>query len=416
MLSIIFFASISVATGLDKGIKILSEINMGLAVLLMLLVFIVGPTVFLLQAYIQNIGSYLSDIVSNTFNLFAYEKKSWMGGWTIFYWGWWLSWAPFVGLFIAKISKGRTIREFIIGVLLVPTAFTLLWMTIFGNSALYQITELGFSRLGEMIDSNTAVGLFVFLESLPWSTVLTALSIVMIVIFFVTSCDSGAMVIDMLSSKDGDTSPVWQRIFWAICVGVVAAMLTLVGGLDALQTMTIASALPFSFVILTACYGLFKALQVESVKQASLALMSTSSNVQNDSIGWQERLETILSTPDKNNVDTFIKTTVYCALERIQKQLTLNDIEAHISKEHTGLTLYVKHGEEQDYSYSVHKKKYDQPDFSSDEDDDTYYRAEVHLTEGCQDYDIMGWSEQAVINDVIDQYEKHLHFLHLLRE
>ena len=416
MLGITFVASISVATGLDKGIKILSEINMGLAVLLMLLIFIVGPTVFLLQAYIQNIGGDLTDIVSNTFNLFAYEKKSWIGGWTIFYWGWWLAWAPFVGLFIAKISKGRTIREFIVGVLLVPTAFTLLWMTILGNSALYQITELGFNRLGEMVNSNAAVGLFVFLESLPWSTALTALSIVMIIIFFVTSCDSGAIVIDMLSSKGRDDTPVWQRLFWAICVGVVAAMLTLVGGLEALQTMTIASALPFSLVLLTACYGLGKALQVESAKQASLSLISTSSNIQNGENNWEERLENILSTPDKNNVDRFIRTTVMSAFEKIQKQLSRNDIEAQISKEGAGITLYVKHGEEQDYSYSVHKKKHYQPDFSSDDDDDVYYRAEVHLVEGGQDYDIMGWSEQAVINDVIDQYEKHLHFLHLLRE
>jgi len=416
MLAITVFATISVATGLDKGIKILSEINMGLAVVLMLLIFIVGPTVFLLQAYIQNIGGYLSDIVSNTFNLFAYEKKSWIGGWTIFYWGWWLAWAPFVGLFIAKISKGRTIREFIVGVMLVPTAFTLLWMTIFGNSALHQLTELGFTRLGEMINNNAAVGLFVFLESLPWSTVLTGLSIIMIIIFFVTSCDSGAMVIDMLSSNGNDDTPVWQRIFWALCVGVVAAMLTLVGGLEALQTMTIASALPFSLVLLAACYGLGKALQVESAKQASLSLISTSSNAQSDDANWQERLENILSTPNKDNVDRFMSTTVIHAFKKIENQLKDSDIEAYISKEKSGITLHVKHGEEQDYCYSVYKKKHYQPDFSSDEQNDTYYRAEVHLVEGGQDYDIMGWSEQAVINDVIDQYEKHLHFLHLLRE
>jgi choline/glycine/proline betaine transport protein len=193
-------------------------------------------------------------------------------------------------------------------------------------------------------------------------------------------------------------------------------MLTLVGGLEALQTMTIASALPFSLVLLTACYGLGKALQVESAKQASLSLISTSSNIQSGENNWEERLENILSTPDKNNVDRFIRTTVMSAFEKIRKQLGRNDIEAQISKDGAGVTLYVKHGEEQDYSYSVHKKRHCQPDFSSDDEDDTYYRAEVHLVEGGQDYDIMGWSEQAVINDVIDQYEKHLHFLHLLRE
>ncbi|WP_372768302.1 BCCT family transporter [Pseudoalteromonas sp.] len=416
MLGITLLASISVATGLDKGIKILSEINMGLAVLLMLLIFIVGPTVFLLQAYVQNVGSYLSDIVSNTFNLFAYEKKSWIGGWTIFYWGWWLAWAPFVGLFIARISRGRTIKEFIVGVLLVPTAFTLLWMTIFGNSALYQITEQGFSRLAEMVNSDAAVGLFVFLESLPWSTALTSLSIMMIIIFFVTSCDSGAMVIDMLSSNGSSNTPVWQRLFWAVSVGCVAAVLTLVGGLDALQTMTIASALPFSFVLLAACYGLAKALRIESAKQASLALLSTSSNVQSEQNNWQARLDNILSTPGKDNVDRYIKSTVVGAFKKIREQLILSEIEAEISRENNGAKLYVKHGDEHDFCYSVQKKQHHQPNFSNDEQSKLYYRAEVHLAEGGQNYDIMGWTEQAVISDVIDQYEKHLHFLHLLRE
>ncbi|GLX84561.1 choline transporter [Thalassotalea loyana] len=416
MLAITCLASVSVATGLDKGIKILSEINMGLAVLLMLLIFVVGPTLFLLQAYVQNIGNYLSDIVSNTFNLFAYEKKSWIGGWTIFYWGWWLAWAPFVGLFIAKISKGRTIREFVLGVLIVPTAFTLLWMTIFGNSAISLIVDQGFARLGEMISENSAVGLFVFLESLPWSMALTGLSILMIVIFFVTSCDSGALVIDMLCSNGRNDTPVWQRLFWAICVGVVAGALTIVGGLEALQTMTIASALPFSIVLLIGCYGLGKALQVESVKQNSMSLISSPSNTQSADIDWQDRLVNLLSTPNKKNVDIFMNTKVKKAFEKVKRQLEENGLDAQISNTSNGVLLNVSHGDEHDFSYGVNKRKHSQPDFNTNDDNDEYYRAEVHLVEGGQDYDIMGWCEEAVINDIINQYEKHLHFLHLLRE
>lgn len=415
MCMIIFLASVSVATGLDKGIKILSEINMGLAILLMLLIFIVGPTVFLLQAYVQNIGAYLSELVSNTFNLFAYEKKNWIGGWTIFYWGWWLAWAPFVGLFIAKISKGRTIREFVIGVLLIPTAFTLLWMTIFGNSAISQIVDNNFTRLGEMIASNSAVGLFVFLETLPWSNILIVLSIAMIVIFFVTSCDSGAMVIDMLCSNGRNDTPIWQRLFWAISVGVVAAVLTLIGGLETLQTMTIISALPFSVVLLIACYGLGKALKVESAKQESFLLTHSLAGGQVSESTWQERLETMLSTPDKQNVDTFISSKVKTAFEKVKAQFDENNIGASIKAEGAGIVLTISHGDEYDFCYGVFKKQYSQPDFHADNETDTYYRAEVHLTEGGQDYDIMGWTEQAVINDIIDQYEKHLHFLHLLR-
>lgn len=418
MLFITALASISVATGLDRGIKILSEVNMGLAIVLLLLIFILGPTIFLLQAYVQNIGGYLSDIVSNTFNLFAYEKKSWIGGWTIFYWGWWLAWAPFVGLFIARISKGRTIREFVFGVLVVPTAFTLLWMTIFGNSAIYLVVEQGVSNLSDMISANSAVGLFVFLENFPWATTLTALSIVMIIIFFVTSCDSGAMVIDMLCSNGRNDTPIWQRLFWAISVGVVAGVLSLVGGLDALQTMTIASALPFSIVLLIACFGLMKALQIESAKRDSLQYSSTHCNNYEQGENWQEKLDNILSTPSKKNADTFIKSRVKKAFVKVQEQFESNDIEAQIITTDSGLLLKVLHGQEHDFLYGVYKKQHTQPEFNLDEstDVDSYYRAEVHLSEGGQDYDIMGRSETEVINDIVEQYQKHMHFLHLLRE
>lgn len=424
MVGITALASISVATGLDKGIKILSETNMVLAIALLVLVFVLGPTVFLLQAYVQNIGAYLSDIVKNTFNLFAYEKKSWIGGWTIFYWGWWLAWAPFVGLFIARISKGRTIREFVFGVMLVPTAFTLLWMTIFGNSAISLVVDQGVIGLSEMVSQNSSVALFVFLENFPWSTALTFLSVVMIVIFFVTSCDSGAMVIDMLCSHGRNDTPVWQRLFWAIGVGVVAAVLTLVGGLNALQTMTIVSALPFAIVLLIAIVGLMKALQIESAKKESLQINIVPMNYLDDSEDWREKLNNIVSHPNKNSVSEYIKNNVLIAFKSIKQQLERHDIKAEINITIQGLSLSVYHGDEIDFVYGVYKKKLIQPEFSlkasetdiSGTNNESYYRAEVHLTEGGQDYDIMSWSKKAIINDVLNQYQKHMHFLHLLRE
>ncbi|WP_371377945.1 BCCT family transporter [Thalassotalea aquiviva] len=415
---ITFFASVSVATGLDKGIKILSELNMGLAILLLLLIFFLGPTVFLLQAYLQNIGEYLSSIVSKTFNLFAYEKKDWIGGWTIFYWGWWLAWAPFVGLFIARISKGRTIREFILGALFVPTAFTLLWMTIFGNSAISLVVDEGVTKIAEMASENSSIALFVFLDTLPWSNVLIVVSIIMIIIFFVTSCDSGAMVIDMLCSNGRNDTPVWQRLFWAVSMGAVAGTLSLVGGLEALQTVTIASALPFAVVLLFACYGLAKALRIESAKRDSLQLNLSSNNIYSGSDDWQQNLNNILSTPSKSNVNVFISRTVKRAFYKVKGQFELNDVDVSIKMEKTGIEMKVCHGDEYDFVYSVFKKKYSYPEFNVSEgvEPEIYYRAEVHLVEGGQDYDIMGWSEQAVINDIVDQYQKHLHFLHLLRE
>ena len=169
MAGVVGLAVISVTTGLDKGIRRLSETNMVLAIILLLIVLFLGPTVFLLQAFMQNTGAYLSDIVRNTFNLYTYEKTDWIGGWTIFYWGWWLAWAPFVGLFIARISFGRTIREFVIGVLLIPSAFTLFWMTIFGNGAIDQVLVQGKDVLAQMVNDDTSVALFVFLEQFPFS-------------------------------------------------------------------------------------------------------------------------------------------------------------------------------------------------------------------------------------------------------
>ena len=421
MIGIIAVAIVSVATGLDKGIRRLSELNMILAIALLLFILILGPTVFLLTAYVQNTGAYLSDIVRNTFNLFAYDKTDWIGGWTIFYWGWWLAWAPFVGLFIARISRGRTIREFVIGVLVIPTAFTLFWMTVFGNSAIDLIYTQGVDKLGDMVSTNAPVALFVFLENFPFQGFLSFIATLMVIVFFVTSCDSGAMVVDMLCSHGRNDTPVWQRIYWAVGVGVVSAILLTAGGLNALQTMTIATALPFAIILLISLVGLIKALRIETHKKASLALNSHPHPSTTDS-GWEQRLSSIIQFPNKTAVTKFIDTTVRPALDKVSLELASNQVESEILNEAGMLSLNVQHGSEHNFVFGVKCEKYLQPSFSPDNeesqdscDEHTYYRAEVHLAEGGQDYDIMGWSKQAVINDVIDQYHKHQHFLHLLR-
>lgn len=421
MVGIIAIAIVSVTTGLDKGIRRLSELNMILAILLLLFILILGPTVFLLTAYVQNTGAYLSDIVRNTFNLFAYDKTDWIGGWTIFYWGWWLAWAPFVGLFIARISRGRTIREFVIGVLVIPTAFTLFWMTVFGNSAIDLIYTQGVDKLGEMVSTNAPVALFVFLENFPFQQLLSFIATLMVVVFFVTSCDSGAMVVDMLCSHGKNDTPIWQRVYWAIGVGLVAAILLTAGGLSALQTMTIATALPFAIILLVSLMGLIKALRIETHKKASLA-MNLHPHPTATNGGWEQRLSSIIQFPNKSTVTQFIDSTVHSALESVSNELLKNNLESEIVSTANMLRLSVQDGSEYSFSYGIKCEKYLQPSYSPDNeesesstDDHTYYRAEVHLAEGGQDYDIMGWTKQAVINDVIDQYHKHLHFLHLLR-
>jgi choline/glycine/proline betaine transport protein len=422
MAGIIFIAVISVVSGLDKGVRRLSEANMILAIALLVFVLVLGPTVFLLKAYLQNTGAYLSDIVRNTFNLFVYDKSDWIGGWTIFYWGWWLAWAPFVGLFIARISRGRTIREFVFGVLLLPTAFTLFWMTVFGNSAIELVFDQNQVQLGEMVTENSSVALFVFLEHFPMPEVLAFIAILMVVIFFVTSCDSGALVVDMLCSYGQNNTPVWQRIYWAVAVGVVASILLAAGGLNSLQTMTIASALPFAIILLLSVVGLMKALRVEAYKRESMQLNVVSTQSELHAEGWKGRLENIFIFPNKLAFDGFLDKTVLPAFTAFADELKINQVEVEVLRRKKGIELIVKHGEEQDFVYGVYGRRHVQPEmeicnekeFDTD-DEHTYYRAEVHLSEGGQDYNIMGWSKLAVINDLLNQYHRHRHFLHLLR-
>jgi choline/glycine/proline betaine transport protein len=254
--------------GLDAGIRRLSLFNMVLAGGLLAFILIAGPTVHLLQTLVQNTGNYVSNLFSMTFNLYAYEPTSWIGGWTLFYWGWWIAWAPFVGMFIARISRGRTIREFMFGVLLVPVGFTMMWMTFFGNTALHMIMVQGLTGLADAVAADTSVALFQFLQ-LPFSGLMALLAI-LVVTFFVTSSDSGSLVVDILTSGGREDSPVWQRIFWAIVEGVIAAALLMAGGLTALQTATIASALPFTIIMILMCWGLLRSLRIEAFKRAAL--------------------------------------------------------------------------------------------------------------------------------------------------
>lgn len=420
-------ATISVASGLDRGIKILSEINLGFAVLLLLFVLVLGPTVFLLQTFVQNTGAYLSDIVNTTFNLYAYEPNDWIGGWTLFYWGWWIAWSPFVGLFIARISRGRTIREFVRGVLLVPAGFTLLWMTVFGDTAIYYILVDGMAQFGPVVQANTSQALFVFLEYMPLTSITSLIAVIMVVVFFVTSADSGALVIDLLASKEGQASPVWQRVFWSSLTGVVAIALLLADGLQALQTATIASALPFSIILLLAIFGLFKALKRDAAKRQIRYQTIARSQPVVPGQSWQKRLRNLIVMPRRDQVVRFIDSTVSPALQAVSSELRKAGFDANVQQfqaegeTETGWILKVEHhGEYQDFHYMVRPAVTIRPTLTHADtqrpDDEVYYRAEVHLAEGGQDYDIMGWAEDEVISDILDQYERHRHFLHIMHD
>ena len=261
------FATISVVVGLDGGIRRLSEMNMVIAALLLLFVLILGPTIFILEAYIENIGYYIQHFPHLATWAETYTRGDWQNGWTVFYYGWWISWSPFVGMFVARVSKGRTIKEFIMGVLFVPTLVTFLWMTIMGDTALY-IEMFGDGGIAAAVSDSVPKALFAFLDHFALSTLTSILSVIVIITFFVTSSDSGSLVIDIITAGGLEDPPTGQRIFWAVTEGVVAAALLVGGGLSALQTAAITTGLPFAVVLLIVCVGLQRGLRTDPAVQA----------------------------------------------------------------------------------------------------------------------------------------------------
>lgn len=265
---ITLIATISVVLGVDKGVKVLSEWNMRIAVLLLLLVLVLGPTIFIFKSFVQNTGNYFYSFLQTATWTESYTGKDWQNSWTVFYWGWWIAWSPFVGMFIARISKGRTIQEFILGVLIVPSLVTFFWISAFGSSAI-QEALLGNNAIVDAVNEDVAIALFVFLEEYPIAIVLNLVAVLLIAGFFVTSSDSGSLVIDSLTSGGKIDAPVGQRIFWALTEGTVAAVLLVGGGLQALQTASIVTGLPFAFILLFMCYSLYKGLDedLKKIKQ-----------------------------------------------------------------------------------------------------------------------------------------------------
>tara|TARA_R110001592_G_scaffold87235_4_gene257672 strand:+ start:6837 stop:8468 length:1632 start_codon:yes stop_codon:yes gene_type:complete len=255
-------AATSVALGLDKGVRRLSQLNIVLAMALLGFVFIVGPTVFIAEGMVQSIGDYLDALPRLAFWTETFKDTDWQRQWTLFYWAWTISWAPYVGIFIARISRGRTIREFVAGVLFAPTAFTLVWFGIFGLSAI-QVEMNGQIALAEQVQQDPSVAIFAFLQALPLSGLASALSVMIIVIFFTTSSDSASLVIDMLTRRDDQPSLVRQRIFWAVAQGVIAGTLLLAGGLDALQNVITSLGLPFCILLIFMAVALFRALRAD---------------------------------------------------------------------------------------------------------------------------------------------------------
>ena len=410
-------ATISVVAGLDAGIRRISELNLLLALVMLVFILVAGPTATLLSALMQNVGGYLSSMVDMTFNLYAYEPKEWMGDWTLFYWGWWISWSPFVGMFIARISRGRTIREFIIGVLLVPAGFTFLWLSLFGNTALtMELADSGINLVTAALeDSPTA--LFVMLGQLPWSNVMSLVATLLIITFFVTSSDSGSLVIDIITSGGNEDPPVWQRIFWAVTEGAVAAALLLAGGLSALQAAAISSALPFAFVMLFMCYGLYKGLQMETIRRPYRPLPAPRIPQSPTATNWQQRLRALIGEHRQQDVRAFIDNTVRPAMEAVAKQIDKSQLQSTIEESKAMIRLTVSHGVNAAFKYEIRLREYAIPSVAFPklprrDQEKTYWRAEVHLREGPQNYDAAGYTIEQLTSDLLAQFDMHMQSLH----
>lgn len=425
IVAITALATLSVVAGLDKGVKRLSMLNMVLAIGLMLFVFAVGPTIFILNTFMENTGSYLSNIVERTFSLQAYTSSDWIGNWTLFIFGWTISWAPFVGLFIAKISRGRTIRQFVVGVMVVPTIFTFLWFSVFGDTALHLIMVDGYTALIDEVQADHAIALFKLLEHLPLTSIVSFITVILIITFFVTSSDSGSLVIDSLASGGASHTPVWQRVFWASTEGVVAAALLLAGGLGALQTATILSALPFAIIMLIAAVGMWRALIIEGHQEVSLTQqMQSSPGGHKSGPGlWKKRLANLVDFPPRDAVEKFIRTTGFQSMHRVEQELEEQGWQAEVTfdEQNCRAQFQVFQEGKLEFIYEIRLRGYAMPDFafpesaSPDEtnDDEHYYRAEVFLRRGGQAYDVYGYDQQDIITDILDQFEKYLHFLHI---
>ncbi|MFA5677420.1 MAG: BCCT family transporter [Pseudomonas sp.] len=409
----------SVVAGMDKGIKNLAMLNMVIASSLMVFVFLAGPTIFILETFLQNTGSYLNNIVERTFNLQAYSRSDWIGNWTLFIFGWTIAWAPFVGLFIAKISRGRTIRQFVFGVMLVPTLFTFFWFSVFGDTALHLIINEGYTQLIDQVKADNAIALFKLLEQLPLTSLTSFITVLLIALFFVTSADSGALVVDSLASGGALATPAWQRGGWAILSGVLASVLLLAGGLKALQSMAVASALPFAVIMLLSALGMWRALVIESHHQ-KVSLQANRNSGQGSAL-WKKRLAGIVNYPEKAEVEHFIKDTALTAMIRLAKGLQAQSwpAEVHYDEEHSRAYLEVVVPDQLDFLYEIRLRDYLRPAFAHPEVEETadeenlYYRAEVFLRRGGQAYDVYGYDDKELISDILDHFEKYLAFLHL---
>lgn len=411
---LVSFAIFSATSGVNKGIKILSNINITAAILLLLFVLAVGPTVYLIGTFTDGLGNYINNFFAITFNTHVYEQETlpWFYNWSILYWAWWISWAPFVGLFIARISKGRTIKSFIAAVLILPTLFNCIWFSIFGSSAIWIDLNVADGFLSTLVNDKDAL-MFRFLEYLPLSYVSSFLVIAIIVIFFMTSADSGILIMDSISTRNSDKSPAWQKVFWGVLLAFLALMLLNAGGLQALQTMTLITALPFSIIMLFFAVSLMKGLMIDYKYYKRDFSVST---VPWSGALWKERLTQIVSFQDSASINEFIHVNVKEAFVELEKEFAANNIVVAIHSSHnpSRIEIEIKHDVINNFVYGVKsqvklvsKHLLDDDNLPQLQEKKTYY-PKTFFGDAREGYDVQYFTKNELISDVLKHYERFL--------
>ena len=414
-------ATFSAISGVGKGVKILSELNLTLAFCLLIFVLMAGPTLYLLSAFSDNIGTYLSNLVQLSFKTYVYEQEhtGWFSGWTILYWAWWCSWAPFVGLFIARISKGRTIREFIFGVLVIPSMFGILWFTVFGNTAIWLNDGEAAGTLGQMISSPETL-LFKFLDYLPLSGVTSLVSLVVISLFFITSADSGIYVLNNIASRDKSlAAPRWQAVMWGVLMSVVAIVLMQSGGLANLQAMTLLVALPFAMLMLLMCFSLWKGLNADK-KYFDTKVNPTSIFWTGDK--WKERLEQMMNQTQEKDILRFLKHTVLPAMRELRQELIGKyelsvQINTLFDQDEPAVELVIQKDLMRDFMYGVKSIGREVSEQLINDDNLPHiqhsmtYEPYTYFFDGRVGYDVQYMDQDELIADMLKHYERYLSLL-----
>lgn len=428
----VVMATISAVSGIDRGIKRMSQLNVLLAIGLVLWILVTGKTAYLLNAAVLNVGDFVRLFPDMTMQTFAYEDTGdWMSFWTLFFWAWWIAWASFVGLFLARISRGRTIREFVAGTLIIPFTYIVMWVSIFGNAALDQIRS-GNASFAEVAAGSPEGGFYALLAEYPAFTFIAGLATFVGLLFYVTSADSGALVMANLSSRlrtVNDDGGRRLRIFWAVATGALTLGILSVGGIYALQYATVVMGLPFALVLVLVMLGLHKALRVEGLRQDS-ALQSMRGMLSGRSthreptppLSWRQRLNRAMDFPTVAEAEQFLDEVALPALEDVAAELREQGVDASAARAEDDGTSYVELaadlGTEHPFQYQVWPREVPTPVYGrrAPRGNDVYCRLEVHLREGGQGYDVMGYTHTQLIDDVLDQYERHMEFLHLQGE